>query len=65
MLKGPHIVLADLVTVPPETVGTLFPEKDPSALRHSAQPIAADLVRLSELELFQIGLVDHPRVESV
>ena len=56
MLKGPQIVLAHLVAVHPESVVTIFPEKDPSeihdnlalALGHRAQPLAAALVRLSD-----------------
>ena len=32
MLKGPHIVLAHLVDVHPDAVGTLVPEKDPMSL---------------------------------
>ena len=55
MLKGPYIVHAHLVAVHLESVGTLFPEKDPSdihdnlalALGHRAQPLAAALVSLS------------------
>ena len=54
MLKGPHIVLAHLVAVHPDAIGTLFPEKDPSAIHdnltlalgHRIQPLAAALVRL-------------------
>ena len=33
MLEGSGIVLAHLVAVHPESVGTLFPEKDPSAIQ--------------------------------
>ena len=48
---GPHIAFAHLTAVHPESVGTLFFEKDPSfihdnlALGHRAQPFAATLVR--------------------
>ena len=64
MLKGPHIVLAHLLVVPPEPVGTLFPDKDPSdihdnlalPLRHHAQPLAAALVRLLDDIVSNLGL---------
>ena len=56
MLEGLHIVLACLIAVHPESVGTLFPEKDPSdihdnlalALGHCVQPLAAALVRIPD-----------------
>ena len=56
MLKGPYIVIAHLVAVLSESIGTLFTEKDPSAIHnnlalalgHHAQPLAAALVRLSD-----------------
>ena len=54
MLEGPHIVLAHLVAVHPDAVGTLFPEKHSSAihdnlalaLRYRVQPLTAAHVRL-------------------
>ena len=56
MLKGPYIVLAHLVAVHSESIGPLFPDKDPSAvnnnlalaLGHVAKPLDAALVRLSD-----------------
>ena len=56
MLEGPHIVPAHLVAVHPDTVGTLVPEKDLSAipeylalaLGHHVQPLAAAHVRLPD-----------------
>ena len=56
MLREPHIVLAHLVAVPSESVGTHYPEKEPSAIHdnlalvlgHHGQPLAATLVRLSD-----------------
>ena len=53
-LRGPNIVLAHLVAVLSESVGSLFPEKDPSAMHdnlalalgHHIQPLASALVRL-------------------
>ena len=49
-------LFAHLVAVHPESVGTILPEKDPSAIHdnlalalgHRAQPLAAALVRLSD-----------------
>ena len=66
MLKGPHIVLPQLVAIHPESFGTLFAEKDPSgihdnlalALSHRAQPLAAALVRLSDDIVINLGLVE-------
>ena len=63
MLKGPHIVLAHLFAVPPEPIGTLFPDKDLSdihdnlalPLRHHAQPLAATLVRLFDDIVSNLG----------
>ena len=63
MLEGLHIVLACLIAVHPESVGTLFPEKDPSdihdnlalALGHRAQPLAAALVSLSDDIVVYLG----------
>ena len=63
MLKWPNIVLAHLVAVHPESVGTLFPEKDPSAIHdnfalalgHRVQPLAAALVRLPENIVVNLG----------
>ena len=63
MLEGPHIVLAHLVAVHPEFVGTLFPEKDPSAihdhlalaLKHCVQPLAAALVRIPDDIVVNLG----------
>ena len=54
VLEGPHIVLSQHVAVHPDAVGTLVPEKDPSAipgnlllaLVHRVQPLAAAHVRL-------------------
>ena len=51
MLKGPDFVLAHLVAVHPESVGTHFPEIEPSAIHdnpalalgHHGQPLAARL----------------------
>ena len=51
---GAQIVLTHLFAVHLESIGTVFPEKDPSAdhdnlalaLRHRVQPLAAALVRL-------------------
>ena len=56
MLKGPHIVLAQLVAVHPDAVGILYPEKDPIpihdnlalALGHRIKPLAAALIRLPD-----------------
>ena len=66
MLKGPHIVLAHLVAVHPESVGPLFPEKDPSAIHdntalalgHRVQPLAAALVRLPDDIVVNLGPVE-------
>ena len=63
MLKGPHIVFAHLVAAHPESVKTLFPEKDPNdihdnlalALGHQAQSLAAALVRLSDDIVINLG----------
>ena len=63
MLNVPHIVLARLIAVHPECVGTLFSEKDRSAIHdnlalalgHRVQPLAAALVRLPvNLGLIQV-----------
>ena len=56
MLEGPHIVLANIVAVHPEAVGTLVPTKDPSAIHdnlalalgHRIQPLAAAHVGLPD-----------------
>ena len=61
VLKGPHIVFAHLVAVYPESVGTLFAEKDPSAIHDDlvlalgqcAQPLAR--VRLSDDIVVNLG----------
>ena len=63
MFEGPHLVLAHLVAVHPESVGTLFPEKDPSAIHdnlalalgHRVQPLAAALVRLPDDIVANLG----------
>ena len=63
MFKGPHIVLAHYVAVHPEFVGTIFPEKDPTAIHdnltmalgHRAQPLAAALVRLPDDIVINLG----------
>ena len=66
MLKVPVIVLAHLVAVHPESLGTLFSEKDPSAIHdnlalalgYHAQPLAATLVRLSDDIASNLGLAE-------
>ena len=59
MLDGPHIVLTNHVAAHPESVETLFLEKDPRAvhdnlaltLGHNVQPLTAALVRLPDVNL--------------
>ena len=66
MVKGPYIFYAHLVAVYPESVGTFFPERDPSdnrdnlvlALGHRAQPLAAALVSLSDDIVVNLGLAE-------
>ena len=66
MLEGLHIVLACLIAVHPESVGTLFPEKDPSAIHdnlaltlgYRVQPLAAALVRLPDDIVSNLGPVE-------
>ena len=61
--KGPHIVLAHLIAFHSDAVGTLFPEKDPSAihdnlalaLEHLIQPLAAALFRLPDDKVANLG----------
>ena len=63
MLKRPYIVHAQLVAVHPESVGTLFLEKDHSdiydnlalALGHRAQPLAAALISISDDIVVNLG----------
>ena len=65
MLEGPDIVLACLIAGHPESVGNIFPEKDPSAiyynlaltLGHHVQPLAAALVRLPIEIVGNLGMV--------
>ena len=65
MLEGPRIVLAHLVAVHPESIGTLFPEKDPIAIHdnlalgHRIQPLAATLVRLHDDIVVKLGPAEH------
>ena len=66
MLEGPHVVLVHLVAVHLESVGTLFPIKDPSdihdnlalAIGHRAQPFAAALVSISDDIVVNLGFSD-------
>ena len=63
MLKRPYIVFAHLVAVHPQSVGTIFHDKDPStihdnlalALEHCTQPLAAVLFRLSDEIVVNLG----------
>ena len=63
MLEGPHIVLAHLVAVHPDAVGTLVPEKDSSyipdnlamALGHRVQTLAAAHVKLPDDIVSRLG----------
>ena len=63
MLERQHIVLAHLVAVQPDAVGTIFPEKDPGAIHdnfalalgHHIQPLAAALVRLPDDIVTNLG----------
>ena len=62
-MNTPHIVLANPVAVHPESIGSLFPEKDTStihenlalALGHRVQPLAAAIVRLSDDIVVNLG----------
>ena len=64
MLKRPNIVLAHIVAVHPDSVGTLVPEKDPScipdnlavALGHRVWSLAAAYVRLHDNIVTSLGL---------
>ena len=63
MLEGPHVVLAHLVGVHPESVGTIFPEKFPSAIHdnlavalgHCVQPLAAAFFRIPDDIVGNVG----------
>ena len=66
MLERPHIALAHLVAVHPESVGTLFPEKDHSAIHeylalalgHCVQPLATALFRIPDDIVSNLGLAE-------
>ena len=61
--RGATYVFAHLVAIHLESVGTLFPEKDPSAvhdnlalaLGHCVQPLAATLVRIPDDIIGNLG----------
>ena len=63
MLERQHIVLAHLVAVQPDAVGTIFPEEDPGAIHdhfalalgHHIQPLAAATLRLPDDIVASLG----------